>query len=362
MPGVLGLSIACAKCHNHPLEKWTNDQYYGMANLYARVRAKGWGGDARSGDGKRTLLVLDQGDLIQPSRGKPQPPAPLDSPPIDANSAEDRRQVLAEWLTGRDNPYFARAIANRVWANFMGPGLVEAVDDMRASNPASSERLLSALANHLNETQFDLKGFMRLILNSKAYQRSAEALPTNVDDNRMYCRHLPRRLMAEVLHDAVCQVTRVPTKFNEIEFNGADRVKTEAYQEGTSSLQLYDSAVVNYFLKTFGRHQRRITCDCERSDQPTVVQVLHLSNGDTLNQKLSDERSIVTQWLKEDKPLEEVVEDAYLVALSRFPSAAERKQLISVSEEALSTGAERRQVLEDILWSLMTSPEFMFSH
>lgn len=358
----LSLSIACAKCHNHPLEKWTNDQYYSMANLYARVRAKGWGGDARNGDGKRTLVVLDQGDLIQPSRGKPQPPAPLDSAPIDADSTQDRREALAAWLTSRDNPYFARAIANRVWANFMGPGLVEAVDDMRASNPASSEKLLTALAKHLGDTNFDLKGLMRLILNSKAYQRSCDALPGNANDQRMYCRHLPRRLMAEVLHDAVCQVTSVPTKFTEIEFSGADKQKTEIYKEGTHSLQLHDSAVANYFLKTFGRHQRRITCDCERSDQPTVVQVLHLSNGDTLNSKLSDSRSIVSRWIADAKPIEDIIEESYLLALSRFPSAAERKELVRVTEAELAEGSDRRSVLEDMLWSLMTSPEFLFTH
>lgn len=358
----LGLSIACAKCHNHPLEKWTNDQYYSMANLYARVRAKGWGGDARSGDGKRTLVVLDQGDLIQPSRGKPQPPAPLDSAPIDAASTSDRREALADWLTGRDNPYFARAIANRVWANFMGRGLVEAVDDMRASNPASSEKLLNALATHLNENKFDLKGLMRLILNSKVYQRSCDALPGNASDDRMYCRHISRRLMAESLHDAVCQVTGVPTKFSEIEFSGADKQKTEIYKEGTSSLQLHDSAVANYFLKTFGRHQRRITCDCERSDQPTVVQVLHLSNGDTLNNKLSDSKSIVGRWVAEAKPIEDIIEESYLLALSRFPSAAERKELLAVTEAELAQGVDRRTVLEDMLWSLMTSPEFLFTH
>lgn len=358
----LGLSIACAKCHNHPLEKWTNDQYYGMANLFARVRAKGWGGDARNGDGKRTLVVLDQGDLIQPSRGKPQPPAPLDSEPIPADSTADRREALADWLTAPANPYFSRSIANRVWANFMGAGLVEPVDDMRASNPASSERLLSALADHLNETNFDLKGLMRLILNSRAYQRSAEAIPANAEDTRLYSHYYPRRLMAEVLHDAVCQVTGVPTKFTEIEFSGADKVATKVYPEGTSSLQLHDSAVANYFLKTFGRHQRRITCECERSDQPTVVQVLHLQNGDTINSKLSDARCRITQWLEADKPLDEIVDQAYLTALSRLPSAAERKQVLTLTKEALAEGVERRMVLEDMLWSLMTSPEFLFAH
>ncbi len=358
----LGLSIGCAKCHNHPLEKWTNDQYYSMANLYARVRAKGWGGDARNGDGKRTLVVLDQGDLIQPSRGKPQPPAPLDAEPIDIDSPEDRREALADWLTSSKNPYFSRAIANRVWANFMGVGLVESVDDMRASNPASSERLLSALADHLQETNFDLKSLMRLILTSRAYQRSSETTEANAADNRMYCRYMPRRLMAEVLHDAVCQVTAVPTKFSEIEFSGSDKVKTDVYKEGTTSLQLYDAAVANYFLKTFGRHQRHITCDCERSDQPTVVQVLHLSNGDTINSKLSDPKCIVTRWIDSQTPIEEVVDQAYLLALSRFPSAAERKQLTVLTEQGITTPEDRRQVLEDLLWSLMTSPEFLFTH
>ena len=358
----LGLSIGCAKCHNHPLEKWTNDQYYSMANLYARVRAKGWGGDARNGDGKRTLIVLDQGDLIQPSRGKPQPPAPLDSEPIDMDSTADRREALAEWLTDEQNPYFSRAIANRVWANFMGRGLVEAVDDMRASNPASSERLLQALATHLHETNFDLKDLMRLILTSRAYQRSAQSVPGNADDDRLYCRYLSRRLMAEVLHDAVCQVTGVPTKFTEIEFSGSDKAKTDIYEEGTSSLQLYDAAVANYFLKTFGRHQRRITCDCERSDQPTVVQVLHLNNGDTLNNKLSDSRCVISKWIAAELPLDEIVDQAYLTALSRFPSAAERTHVLTLAEQSLSEGAERRLVLEDLLWSLMTSPEFLFAH
>ncbi|MFO1064021.1 MAG: DUF1553 domain-containing protein [Pirellulales bacterium] len=358
----LGLSIGCAKCHNHPLEKWTNDQYYGMANMYARVRAKGWGGDARSGDGKRTLVVLDSGDLIQPSKGKPQPPAALDAPPITMDDPRDRREVLADWLTARENPYFARAIVNRVWANFFGIGLVEAVDDLRASNPASSERLMQALTEHLIASDYDLKSLMQLILNSNTYRRSAEPNEMNAADHRMYCRHNPRRLMAEVMHDAVCQVTGVPTKFTEIEYAGADKVKTAVYPEGTDALKLTDAAVANYFLRTFGRHQRRITCDCERSDQPTVVQVLHLHNGDTLNDKLSDPKSIVTKWVTEATPIEDVVDTAYLAALSRSPSAEERKRVVSIASESPADGSERRAVLEDILWSLMTSPEFLFTH
>ncbi|MCR9295911.1 MAG: DUF1549 and DUF1553 domain-containing protein [bacterium] len=358
----MGLSIGCAKCHNHPLEKWTNDQYYAMANLYARVRAKGWGGDARNGDGKRTLVVLERGDLIQPNTGQPQPPAPLDAEPIDITSPEDRREVLADWLTSGDNQYFSRSIVNRVWANFMGVGLVESVDDLRVSNPASSQQLLDALANFLIENDYDLKSLMRLILNSAAYQRSAEANAQNIDDQRFYCRYYPRRLMAEVLHDAVVTVTGVPTKFDQIEFQGADKKATDFYPEGTRSIELYDSAVVNYFLKTFGRHQRRITCECERSNEPTVVQVLHLNNGDTINEKLADEACVVTRWLQDNLPAERVVEQAYLATLSRFPSAQERKRMLDLVIAADTQGVERRETYEDLLWSLMTSREFLFSH
>jgi hypothetical protein len=169
----LGLSIGCAKCHNHPLEKWNNDQYYAMANLFARVRAKGWGGGPGDGDGRRTLFVSARGDLVQPSTGAPQPPAPLDGDAVPADSETDRREYLAEWLTAPENPYFARAIANRVWANFFGVGLVEPIDDMRQSNPASNEELLAAAAEYVVGNGYDLKSLMRVIMRSAAYQRSA---------------------------------------------------------------------------------------------------------------------------------------------------------------------------------------------
>lgn len=358
----MGLSIGCAKCHNHPLEKWTNDQYYAMANMYSRVRAKGWGGDSRNGDGKRTLVVLERGDLIQPSTGQPQAPAPLDADALSIEDPRDRREVLAEWLTSSDNRYFSRAIANRVWANFMGVGLVEPIDDLRISNPASSERLLNELSGFLVHNDFDLKSLMRLILNSAAYQRSADSTAANQEDDRFFCRYYPRRLMAEVLHDAIVNVTGVPTKFDEIEFPGNDKKKTDFYPAGTKSIELYDSAVVNYFLKTFGRHQRRITCDCERSDQPTVVQVLHLNNGDTINDKLSSDACVISTWIKDETSLETVIEEAYLAALSRRPSSEERKRVLRLVMEADVAGVGRRESYEDLLWSLMTSPEFLFSH
>lgn len=357
----LSLSIGCAKCHNHPLEKWTNDQYYAMASLFARVQAKGWGGDSRGGDGARTLVVLDAGEVIQPIRGRPQPPAPLDAPPLDFDWSGDRREYLANWLTAPENPYFTRAIINRVWANFFGLGLVNPIDDLRTSNPSSNPALLAALETYLIEHDYDLKALMRLILTSATYQRSGVVLEENQADRQFFSRHFPRRLMAEVLHDAVVQVTEVPTHFQEIEFDGADRSPTDFYPLGTRAFQLYDSAVSNYFLKSFGRHQRRITCECERSDEPSVVQVLHLSNGTTLNDKLAAPANRLDRWLTEfDRQPAALIDHVFLASLSRWPSEEERTGLLT--EWAATPESQRRELLEDILWGLMTSREFLFSH
>ncbi len=359
----LGLSIGCAKCHNHPLEKWTNDQYYAMANLFSRVRAKGWGGDGRNGDGLRTLYVVETGELVQPRTGKPQPPTPLDAEPISFDDPTDRRAYLADWLTSPDNPYFARSITNRVWASFFGVGLVESIDDMRISNPATNEKLLKAAADYLVEQKFDLKALMRAILQSNAYQRSSLPLPGNQDEDRFYSRYYPRRMMAEVLHDAVVLVTGVPSTFDKIAFDGADRQETDFYPAGTRAIQLYDSAVENYFLQTFGRNQRRITCECERSDEPSMVQVLHLSNGKTINDKLAAADNRIGGLLKlRHAGMSEaaLLDELYLTCLARYPTAPERQELLALLPPS-GTGDER-VVLEDICWAILTSREFLFNH
>ncbi len=354
----MSLSINCAKCHNHPLEKWTNDQYYSFANLFARVRAKGWGGDARSGDGARTLFIADRGDLIQPRTGKPQPAAPLDGQAIASDSTEDRREALADWLTSPENPYFTRSIANRVWANFFGRGIVEPVDDLRISNPASNEPLLQAISEHLAKNDYDLKSLMRLILRSETYRRSSTPLPENVGDQKYYSRYYPRRLMAEVLQDAITSVTRVSPKYNRITLSDGSTEGTSLYREGTRALQLSDSAVTSYFLKTFGRNEREITCECERSNKPSMVQVLHLSNGDTLNNNLRSKQSRVNTMITQSNG--DIIDEAYLLCLSRRPSDSERKRLQNIFEVAPET--ERRGVAEDLFWALMTSREFLFQH
>ena len=344
----MGLSINCAKCHNHPLEKWTNDQYYGMANMFSRVRAKGWGGDFRSGDGNRIVFSDTQGELIQPSTGKPQSPRPLDADSLPFEDTADRRIALSEWLTANDNTYFAKSITNRVWANYLGVGLVEPVDDMRITNPASNQELLDEAARYLVSNQFDLKALMRAILNSATYQRSSVAVEGNVTDRRFYSRYYPRRFKAEVLLDAVSQVTGVPSEFK-------DREK------GTRALQLPDSSVDSYFLSTFGRPERIITCECERTDEPSVTQVLHLYNGDTLNQKLQSKEGRIEVIFAADTPPADTVRNAYLESLSREPTELESKRLIAILE-AEANQEEKRLVLEDLYWSLLTSKEFIFNH
>ncbi len=338
----LGMSIGCAHCHNHPLEKWTNDQYYGMANLYSRVKVKDTGGD-----GDYTVFSTNEGELIQPRTGKPQQPCALDAKPISFDSPVDRRTVLANWLTDPTNPYFSRAITNRVWANFMGVGLVEAVDDMRFTNPPSNSELLAALADYLVVNHYDLKSLMRIILQSETYQRSSATLPENLADRRFYSHFFPRRLRAEVLLDAISEVTGSPTDFG-------------GYAPGWRAEQLPDSNVNSYFLKSFGRPPRELTCECERTSTPSMVQVLHMSNGDTLNQKLSAKENHIGQMLAKNTSIPQIVDDAYISAFSRFPTAKQRGQLVALLEKVPTK--DRRSTVEDLYWSLLTSREFLFDH
>ncbi|MCA9049164.1 MAG: DUF1553 domain-containing protein, partial [Planctomycetaceae bacterium] len=239
-------------------------------------------------------------------------------------------------------------------------GRVEQVDDMRASKPAGNEELLQAAADYLVDNNYDLKALMRQILISETYQRSSEVLKENREDRRCYSRYYPRRLMAEVMLDAVSQVTGVPTAFNKIEFPGADVRDTDFYPAGTRAIQLYDSAVQSYFLQTFGRNQRRITCECERSDEPSMVQVLHISNGDTINGKLAADDNRLKTWLGEfPDDNSALLDEVFLSSLSRYPAERERSEMLKLLNEA---GDDRRTVLEDITWSIFSSREFLFNH
>ncbi|HEV7405868.1 MAG TPA: DUF1553 domain-containing protein [Chthoniobacteraceae bacterium] len=352
----LGMSIACAKCHNHPMEKWTNDQYFAFANLFSRVRSKNG-----SVADERVVYADNTGDLVQPLRGKAQPPTPLDGAPGSLTSPEDRRLALAQWLTAPENPYFARAITNRLWKNFFATGLVESVDDLRMTNPSSNEKLLSAAAGFLIKKQFDLKALMREILQSETYQRSSVARPENQDDTRSYARYYPRRLMAEVMLDAVSQVTAVPTTFR-MDRRNQNKGLGNSYPMGYRALQLPDSNTVSYFLSSFGRPDRVQTCECERTNEPSMAQALHIANGDTMNTKLAAKGNAVDKLLASGQPDAKIVEEAYLTALSRPPTETERAGVLKVLGAAAGDPAEKRAVLEDVFWGLMSAREFLFNH
>ena len=338
----LGMSINCARCHNHPMEKWTNNEYYGMANLFARVRFK-----TGRADGESIVFAAGEGDLIQPLTGKPQAPRPLDGKALPMDSTEDRRIALADWLVSRQNPYFGRAIVNRVWANYFGAGLVENVDDLRVTNPASNEKLLSGAANFLADHHYDLKALMRAILQSQTYQLSSAPLPENKTDTRFYSHYYPKRLMAEVLLDAVAQVTGVENKFPN-------------YPAGFRAIQLPDANVDSYFLKTFGRPDRNVTCECERTAEPSITQVLHLANGDTLNSKLGEKHNRIGKLLERKAGADAIIDEGYYSAFSRPPTDEERKKLTAALEGTKEM--DKRAAIEDIYWALLSSKEFLFNH
>jgi hypothetical protein len=318
----LGMSITCCRCHNHPLEKWTQDQYWSMANLFSRVALKN---GERSGD--VNVQALPSGDAPHLRRGVPMPPTPLDGKPLSLDSPLDRRAYFVDWLTAADNPYFAKALVNRVWRNFMGRGLVEAEDDLRQTNPPTNPELLDALAKDFIAHKYDVKQLMRTIMNSASYQRASQPLPGNQSDDRFYSHYLIRRLSAEVILDAYSQVTGVPTPFTQLNSAAGDSVNNyNGYPLGTRALQLPDSLVASRFLDAFGRPERSQTCSCERQQDSSVGQALHLNNGKTLNDKIRAKNSRIETWLGEKIADDEAVRRLFALALCRPPSAAEQKK------------------------------------
>ena len=352
----LGMSITCARCHNHPLEKWTQDQYWSLANLFSRVGMKN--GDR---NGEVFVQALETGDALHLRRGVAMPPTPLDGKPMSLDSTADRRAYFVKWLTAKDNPYFAKALVNRVWRNFLGRGLVEAEDDLRETNPPTNEELFDHLAKEFIKNKFDVKKLIRDIMLSATYQRSSTPLPGNAADDRFYSRYLVRRLSAEVLLDAYSQVTGVPTKFTHLNTNARDAMTPYAgFPAGTRALQLPDSLVSSRFLDAFGRPDRSQTCSCERSQDSSVGQALHLNNGKTLNDKLRDKKSLVQTWIAKKRSNAEVVKELYLGALCRAPSAKELAAFDKLIKEAEQDGT-RREALEDLAWAVLTSKEFVFN-
>jgi hypothetical protein len=354
----LGMSLTCCRCHNHPLEKWTQDQYWSMANLFSRVALKN---GERAGE--VIVQVLPSGDVLHLRRGIPMPPTPLDGKPLPLDSPVDRRVYFVDWLTATDNPYFAKALVNRVWRNFMGRGLVEPEDDLRQTNPPTHPELLDALVKDFIDHKYDVKYLIRTIMNSTSYQRSSQPLPGNQNDDRFYSHYLVRRLSAEVILDAYSQVTGVPTSFTQVSSAAGDSTSTyNGYPLGTRALQLPDSLVVSRFLDTFGRPERSQTCSCERQQDSSVTQALHINNGQTLNDKIRAKNSRIESWLREKITDEEALRRLFVLALCREPTASEQKKFLALlAESAADAKTTRREALEDLFWSVLASKEFVFN-
>jgi hypothetical protein len=340
----LGLTLTCARCHNHPMEKWTQRDYYAFSNLFSRISIK----DDAGAKGDATLVVTaPTGEIRHPRTGQVLPPTPLDGKPMPADAAQDRRAYLADWLTSPDNPLFARTVVNRVWANFFGRGLVHPMDDLRATNPASNQELFDAVTRDFVAGGFDVKRLVRTIMLSAAYQRASEPNATNAGDDRYYSRYLVRRLPAEVILDAISSTTGVPEEF-------------PGYPHGTRAIQLPDTRVDSYFLSIFGRPAREITSSSERMQDPTLTQALHAINGDTLTRKLQASSGLVAVLSKPGVTPDQAIERLYLTALSREPTTDERRKLSAILAGAAP--AARRGAVEDVVWAVVTSKEFLFNH
>jgi hypothetical protein len=347
----MGQRITCARCHNHPLEKWTQKQYYQMANLFSRVGLKS---GAEPGD--MVVYAKTSGDIDLPRLARPLPPAPLDAPSIPLDSPEDRRLPFAKWLTSPENTMFSRSIVNRVWANFLGRGLVDPVDDLRSTNPASNEELFTAVTKDFTDHNYQIKHLIRTIMTSGTYQLSAEANATNQDDNKYYSKYIVRRLPAEVILDAMSQVTSAPTRF-------------DGYPLGTRAEQLPDVRVQSQFLTSFGRPQR-ILCDAaERSQAPSIAQALHVINGDTLNKKLSAPDAFPALALKLGLSDSRLLDTLFLSAYSRYPEEAEKEPMLKALEQArVNQGSSevradaRKKAIEDMMWAMLSSKEFLFTY
>jgi len=257
----------------------------------------------------------------------------------------DRREALARWITAPENPWFARSMVNRLWRHLMGRGLIEPVDDVRATNPASNDAALEALTADFVANDYDLKHTLRVIANSATYQLSSEANASNTNDETQFSRHYVRRLGAEQILDAVVQATGVPEKFS-------------GQPLGLRAAQLPDTAVPSYFLDLFGRPARAVVCECEREMAPNLAQTLHIMNGDSVNAKIRSPEGRLTRLLATDKPDAAVLEDLFLTTLTRPPTPHERDQALATIREAPS----RAEGFSDLLWALLNSREFLFSH
>jgi hypothetical protein len=372
----LGIRLECAECHHHPSDRWGQEDYFALAGMFNGISRK------RSPDGSEAIVPVVAKDMRHPRTNEfvqmrplgvvakprvvPEPPAP--PPMVDAkgkpikapppkplpknfvpdsaiSDAIDPRVELADWMTAADNPYFAKTIANRLWAHYFGRGLVEPVDDLRLTNPATNEPLLNELAQHLRELKYDLKAFTRTLLNSRLYQLASTTNASNATDEQNFSHAPYKALPAEVLLDAIGQATGTPEVFS-------------GWPEGYRAVQIWDNKLPHYFFRIFGRPVRATVCECERSNEPSISQALHLMNSPEIMAKIRSRTGHAATVAKQPLSAAETLDVLYLTVLARYPKPAEKEQLLPV----LAESSDRRAACEDIVWVLLNSKEFLYNH
>ena len=340
----LGVRLECAKCHHHPFEVWGQDDFYSFAAYFAKVKRKGTGLSPPISGGEEIFFTAHSGKVIHPRTGESMPARPLGGKAIELAKLQQPRVTLVDWMTDDGNPYFSHVIANRVWAEMMGRGLVEPVDDFRATNPPSNQPLMDALAKHLRDHDYDLKALIRVIATSYVYGLKSEPNDTNKADHRNYSRHYRTRLRAEVLLDAVNDIT------------GANE-KLDAMPAGSRSNQVWTHRVPSLFLDTFGRPDRNQDPPCERTTDTAVVQALHLMNSPRLHKKVTDDKGIAAKLAASTADVDEVVRRLYLSVYARYPADKEAE---IARQWFAREGKSRRGSTEDLMWAMLNSAEFVF--
>lgn len=348
----LGLRLTCAQCHHHPYEKWSQDDYWGLAAFFGRIGKKelALGADEANQAAKRVVVFSQKnGSVTNKRTQKVAEFKPLDGKPMDIAPGTDPRSLLADWLTGKDNPFFARAVANRYWAHFFGKGIVDPLDDMRLTNPASNPALLDALSKELVDKGFSLKHLVKTICKSRTYQLSAEPNETNKTDKQNFARYYPKRLSAEVIYDAVCQVTASPAAFG--------GVPSDA-NSPRRAIMLPDESFSSYFLDVFGRPQRISACECERVGEANLAQALHLLNSDEIQAMLSRANGRADLLAKDKRTDAEKIDELFLRAFGR-PAAADQKQ--AALAHLAKHEKDKKVGYENIIWALLNTKEFLFA-
>ena len=336
----MGMRLQCAQCHNHPFDRWTMNDYYSFAAFFSQVGRK------RAQD-PREVIVYNKanGDMKHPVGGRVMDPVFLGAAKPEIKSGQDRREILGAWMASPENPFFSRNLANIVWSHFFGIGIIDPVDDVRISNPASNPELLNSLADRFTEYNYDFKRLVKDICASRTYQLSTKVNASNEGDAKNFSHALSRRMRAEVLLDAISQITQTKNKF-------------KGLPVGARAVQIADGNVSNYFLRTFGRAERKTVCSCEVKMEPNLGQALHLINGDATGNRIVSGK-VVANMINEGNSPEIIIDSLYIRAFGRKPTQTERSQLLA----QIDTDPKKiKQDLEDVFWALLNAKEFMFNH